>query len=249
MFKNSFSLSIVTLVVLFFISACGPSVYVDIQKKYPTLDYQIEVKVLGLDDPIPGNTIELGKGKIGDSGFSTNCGYDIVIEKAKIEARKSGGNLIKITEHKKPGFVSTCHRIKFVVLRQEAKEEVNPEEVDADFNVNNKIVIVSGQGNSRIYIYRLHGDYNKIEFNLYLEDDLICQVIDDFKTEIYTEKSGHNNFWARLEDIVQTSVFIEPDKDYYLKCEVVYGGYFPKIELKLMNREIGKKEYETIKTD
>jgi hypothetical protein len=134
-----------------------------------------------------------------------------------------------------------------VVLKQEIKQEATSE--DEDFRTNDNLVIVSSQGESRIYIYRLHGHYEKYEFGLYLDDDLICQVNDDFKTMVYTDKTGHNNFIAKVEDVVEEHIFIEPDKDYYLKCDVFYGGYFPKVELKLMNREIGKKEYESIKTN
>jgi hypothetical protein len=134
-----------------------------------------------------------------------------------------------------------------VVLKQEIKQEATSE--DEDFRTNDNLVIVSSQGESRIYIYRLHGSYEKYEFGLYLDNDLICQVTDGFKTIVYTDKTGHNNFLAKVEDVVEQHIFIEPDKDYYLKCDVLYGGYFPKVELKLMNREIGKKEFESIKTN
>jgi len=41
----------------------------------------------------------LGKIKIGDTGFSTDCSYEKAIEIAELEARKVGGNAVKITKH------------------------------------------------------------------------------------------------------------------------------------------------------
>lgn len=42
----------------------------------------------------PDSTEVLGKVKIGDSGFTTNCSYEAVINKAKMGSRKVGGNAI-----------------------------------------------------------------------------------------------------------------------------------------------------------
>ena len=76
-----------------------------------------EVKVIGLKDPMPAHAEEIGSVKIGDSGFSTDCGWDIALEKAVNEARKKGGNAIKIIKHTPPNMGSTCHRITALILR------------------------------------------------------------------------------------------------------------------------------------
>lgn len=59
----------------------------------------------------------LGEVKIGDTGFSTNCDYETVIDAAKLEARKVGGNAIKIVSHQNPDFVSSCHRITATIYK------------------------------------------------------------------------------------------------------------------------------------
>lgn len=97
--------------------ACAPSVSTSISKHYPPLDYREEVKVIGLKEPMPANAEEIGSVKIGDSGFSTDCGWDIALEKAVNEARKRGGNAIKIIKHTPPNMGSTCHRITALILR------------------------------------------------------------------------------------------------------------------------------------
>jgi hypothetical protein len=41
------------------------------------------VKVYGLNDAVPVNYQDVGRIKIGDSGFSVDCGCQSVLEKAK----------------------------------------------------------------------------------------------------------------------------------------------------------------------
>ncbi len=110
------------------LSSCAPKTTTSITKKYPPLDYREEVLVFGLQDDTPEDAELLGIVKIGDSGFSTNCDYDVVLNEAKMEARKTGGNAIKIIEHKPPSFMgSSCHRITVNVLR--IANPVDPETV------------------------------------------------------------------------------------------------------------------------
>jgi len=81
------------------------------QKTYAPLDYKEEVRVFGIEEEIPFNAEKLGTIKVGDSGFSVNCNYATVLDKAKTESRKVGGNVLKITKHKRPDLWSSCHRI------------------------------------------------------------------------------------------------------------------------------------------
>ena len=87
-------------------------------KTYPALDYKEEVTVIGITEEPPATATEIGTIKIGDTGFSTNCGWDVVIEKAKTEARKAGGNVLKITEHIPPSMMgSSCDRITAKIFK------------------------------------------------------------------------------------------------------------------------------------
>ena len=84
------------LTLLIVLSSCYPKVTTSLKKTYPALDYKQEIAIIGLNEAEPDNFEFLGQVKIGDTGFSNKCGYDIVIKKAKLEARKVGGNVLKI---------------------------------------------------------------------------------------------------------------------------------------------------------
>ncbi|SHG03088.1 hypothetical protein SAMN05444274_1227 [Mariniphaga anaerophila] len=104
--------------------SCSPRISTSLSKNYPPLDYRQKVVVIDLDQPKPNNSEELGQIKVGDSGFSTKCNYETVVDKAKLEARKVGGNAIKITKHKTPDLWSTCHRITAIILKVEDIENL-----------------------------------------------------------------------------------------------------------------------------
>ncbi len=70
---------------------------------------------------LPEDADKIGNIKVGDSGFSTNCGFDKVMEDAKIEARKIGGNILFITRHKTPDLWSSCHRISADIYFSESQ--------------------------------------------------------------------------------------------------------------------------------
>lgn len=119
--KKLHGLLIISALILF--SSCSPRISTSLSKNYPPLDYRQKVVVIDLDQPKPNNSEELGQIKVG-FGFSTKCNYEIVIDKAKLEARKVGGNAIKITKHKTPDLWSTCHRITAITLKVEEFENL-----------------------------------------------------------------------------------------------------------------------------
>jgi len=117
--KNN--LFFVTGIILLFTS-CSPQLTSVMLKTYPSLQYQEEVRIFEVNEPAPSNAEKLGTVRVGDSGFSVNCNYSTVLDMTIIEARKVGGNAVKITQHKLPDFLSTCHRITADVLRIESNE-------------------------------------------------------------------------------------------------------------------------------
>ena len=113
------------LSILLITASCSPKVSKTITTSYAPLDYKEEVMAIDLQTPIPDGAENMGTIKIGDSGLSSNCDYDTVLELAKTEARKVGGNAIKITEHKPPSAMgSGCHRITASVLYIKNAEEL-----------------------------------------------------------------------------------------------------------------------------
>lgn len=106
------------------LSSCTPRISTSISKNYPPLGSTQVVKVIDIDDAVPAGSELLGEVKIGDTGITDNCDYEAVLSDARIEARKVGGNALKIMDHKYPDMMSTCHRIKAEIYKVNFVEAV-----------------------------------------------------------------------------------------------------------------------------
>lgn len=230
-------LMIITTLITF--SSCNPKISTSISRTYPPLDYKQEVIVIGLDQSEPDNAEVLGQVKIGDTGFSTKCGYEIVIDKAKLEARKAGGNAIKIIDHKPPTVMgSTCHIITARILKVENIENYsfNAEEevlLDVDYAILN--------------VYRYSGAGVLVSYDLHLGDSTICRVQNNFKTTLHIKKDGLNTLWARTEAKSEVPIDVKIGKTYYLRCGITMGAFVGHPKLELIDSKTGKFEFESFK--
>lgn len=115
------------LLVTVIFCSCSPKIRTSVSEKHEKLNETNKVVVFNAKSELPSNYSKIGTTKIGDSGFTTNCDLNTVLEKAKIEARKNGANALLITEHLYPStFGSTCHRITADLLRIENTADYSP---------------------------------------------------------------------------------------------------------------------------
>ena len=228
------------ILVLFFATACSPKVSKTITKSYAPLDYKEDVLVLDLQTPVPVGADEMGTVKIGDTGFTNDCDWNTVIEKAKTEARKVGGNAIKITEHKPPNMGSSCHRITAVILRMENAGEfasaikATDEAADWDYAL--------------LHIYRSGGPGALVGYDVYLGNDVICRTKNKWKTTIQIRSFGLNTLWASTESKTEIPVNFEPGREYYIRCGMKMGVAVGRPTLELVDKNVGKSEFASIKT-
>ena len=228
-----FTIALITL------NSCNPKISTSLDKNYPPLDYKQEVVVIGLDQPVPDGAEILGQIKVGDNGFTTNCSYDAVIEKAKLEARKAGGNAIKITGHKFPSAMgSSCHRIKAEILRINNIEKLASQEEDE---------VLKNVDYAILQVYRYSGMGALVNYDLYLGDSVICRIKNNFKTTLHIKKEGLNTLWAKTEAKVEIPVNLKYGKEYYLRCSVKMGAFVGRPKLELVDSKIGKEEFESFK--
>ena len=224
--------------VLIFLGSCNPKISTSISTNYQPLDYKQEVVVIGLSQAEPDNSEYLGEVKIGDSGFSVNCGYDVVIDQAKLEARKVGGNAIKIIEHKPPTAMgSSCHRITARILKVKDVEyymvETEDEEIllDVDYAVFN--------------VYRYGGAGALVGYDLYLGESVICRVQNNYKTTLHIKEDGLNTLWAKTEAKAEVPIDVKIGKTYYLRCGIGMGAFVGRPKLELVDYKTGKVEFES----
>ncbi|MDR3140485.1 MAG: hypothetical protein LBU37_01965 [Tannerellaceae bacterium] len=205
------------------------------------MDYREDVKVFGVEDIEPDDAELLGTVKIDDSGFSTNCGLDVVIDKAKTEARKIGGNAIKITKHTPPSiWGSSCHQITADILKVDKIENYTVSTAIADSS------LISADY-ALLHIYRhSSGAGAMVGFDLHLGDSIICRVNNKWKETVKIDKDGLNTLWARTESKAEIPIDIRFGNEYYIRCSVTVGAFVGRPKLELVDNKTGKLDFQSI---
>lgn len=234
--KLVYSLLLATIV------SCSPYVISDFSQKFPPIDYSEEVTVIGITEDFPDAATELGTVTVGGTDFTSNCGYDEIVEKARIEARKAGGNAIKIIEHLPPsGLGSQCHKITVTVLRLgETPEPANLASADDMIDSTSQYAL--------LYVYRPKVTMEWLAYDLHLGDEVICRVKNNSRQVIKVTKEGGNILWASTEKKSELPVDIEFGKEYYIRCSLEVGVLLAHPRLQLVDKKKGKIEYSKIRT-
>lgn len=231
-------LTLVLGLVFLVVSGCNPKVQSRFSVSYPTLDYDEDVVVLAKGTELPKGSEKLGFGKIGDTGFSTNCSYQTVVQKAIFEARKAGGNTIVITEHLEPSVMgSSCHRIQFAIYRLENPEMYLAKTPEAD---------AAEIRNPKLHVYWSDSTNISKGYNLYLNDVLLCHVAKDTAIIIDLTERGLHHFYAKTEVMAKTPIRIEPESTYYLRCGLDRSQKKEKPKLELVIPATGQVEFESM---
>lgn len=108
-----------TITVILILTSCASTVKTTITKQEKPLTTNDKVAFLDLNHKVPENAIKIGNAKFGDSGFSTDCGFNSNLIKARKIARENGANIVKVTESKKPDLWSSCYRMKIDFYKYE----------------------------------------------------------------------------------------------------------------------------------
>jgi len=110
--KNLFSMMIIASML----SSCSPKVVTNIVKTYPPTNPN-KVAVYEAYDSVQTAAEQLGTLKVIDGGLTIDCGLDRMLNIAREETAKAGGNALKLTDHRFPDiFGSSCHRLYGVIL-------------------------------------------------------------------------------------------------------------------------------------
>ncbi|WAC11430.1 hypothetical protein [Dyadobacter pollutisoli] len=217
------------------LAGCAPKIRTNISQKYPPLNFQEEVWTIPQAITPPVGAEVLGTVRVGDAGMTTNCTYSVVLERAKEEARKSGGNAIHVTEHKTPDFMSSCHRITAEVLRlsQDQISMFRQNETESDSLIDHAV----------LYVYRTRGPGALVSYNINLGDSVICRVTNKFRQKIEIRNEGAYELWAKTESKASVPVNFKIGRTYYLRCGVGMGLLVGRPTLDIVDPATGKQEF------
>jgi len=100
------------LLVIIGMTGCSPKLTSNLVNIQPKLQVNDQVALLDEHHKLPENTIKIGDLRFQDSGFSTDCSFNSLMNKARIKARENGANIVKVIAKKTPDLWSSCYRLK-----------------------------------------------------------------------------------------------------------------------------------------
>ena len=224
----------------FILIGCSPKITSSFTSYHTPLAKDAEVLVLEIDVPMPENAEVLGQIKIGDTGFTTkNSNYAAVLNIAKDEARKAGGNVVKITDHKSPDMLSSMHRIKADILRVDDLSVLSDNVSDMEVSTHPDYAV--------IYFYRESGAGALVSYDVYVGDTKVYRSRPETKAEVKLYEDGDVEVWAKTESKEVLPLTVKKGTDYYIRTSVSPGIMIGRPDLEILSSETGRVEYESIK--
>ena len=138
-------------------------------RKSPEIVNPNQVHIVEIGDSIGDSYEVVGTVNITDKLLTARCGYDYVINLAKNETSKNGGNALALRKHKKPDIWSTCHRIEGVMLVLDEIPGSEGENVSGKENVN-LASYVSPQKKHQYNTFYVNLGYSYIYSDIYMAD-------------------------------------------------------------------------------
>ena len=222
------------------LSGCSPKITSSITSAHTSLAKDVEVMVLEIDTPMPEKAEVLGQIKIGDTGFTTKNGnYAAVLNIAKDEARKAGGNVVKITEHKSPDMISSMHRIKAEILRVDDLSVLSDDMSDMKVSTHPDYAV--------IYFYRESGTGAFVGYDVYVGDTKVYRSRPNTSAEVKLYEDADVEVWAKTEAKEVLPMTIKKGMDYYIRTSVSSGIMIGRPRMEIVSAKTGREEYESIK--
>jgi len=212
-------------------------------KAFPALNPNEDIIVIVQKGIVSKDAKEIGEAKVGYNGLENDCDWYEALAIAKEEARKIGGNAIKITEHQISGsYLIQRHRIiaKIFIINNLHDQQFGI--------VNSHDSSFVDRNYALLHVYR-QGDFAVfLDYKLHLGDSVICNVKNNQKKTIKIYTFGTHTIWARTESKEELKINFEKGKEYYIKCGVAQGLLIGRPDLEIVKNHIGKAEYNSIQS-
>lgn len=188
---------LILFLVINFCYSFSQDIITTINKTYPVLDGVDTIYVLNLESDYPEEVEYLGYIAITGKKNSTLCDYQSLVEKAKDEAGKIGGNLVKIVGHMGPSSFRKCHQIAAKIYRFEEIPEILENELDI---INEISSFDSSSNYALLHIYCLDKSIVSTGYyKIYLKDAVLCSLDDYSKHTFIVNQEGELEIWAEMD--------------------------------------------------
>ncbi len=208
-----------------------------------------EVALVTVEQPTPDSCKLIGNLHYGEGGLSPSWGYNKLIQESEKEARKMGGNVIKINELEAPeeGYSNSYTLYLSVYYRQNLSNIPNRLKAIAD-SLHKLKFPESPPTYAILYVYRPPGLGALIGYDIELYDNIVlCRAKNNSFYEIKLRKEGKMKLTGTTESTSSVTIDVKFGEEYYLKCTMHMGVVVGEPDLRIVPNWQGSIEYEQLK--
>jgi hypothetical protein len=163
-----------------------------------------------------------------------NCDLYTIIPQAMTEARKIGGNALKITQHIPNS--NGCHQITASILKLDYPEDYQIETISEDANY------------ALLHLFRPNGAGHAITYDLFLDTMLIARSENNWRETVKVETEGQYTLSGRTQQTIRLPLNIKFGNEYYVRSWIIPGFLMGNPMLLLMDNSFGRLEFQSITT-
>jgi hypothetical protein len=234
--------------ILLFVS-CSTSISTKLAStNYQKLSDENQIIMLEKTDVLPDKSVFIGDVKIGDSGFTTDCGYNQVLSDVTTTARNAGANIVQIVQLKKPSALgSTCYRMKAKMYRNLNTDALA--QISDIRKIKNKSRLPEDADYALIHFYRPNAGLGAfLGYKIKDGSDAVVGRLRNGEKFIYkTQKCGMQTFYGVLETKEEVVINIEKGKEYFVRCSINMGVVLGRPEINTIENYIGMNEFKEMK--
>lgn len=196
---------------------------------------------------VPAYCKPMGKVSVTDGGLKLNCGYEKVLQDARIKTVQAGGNVMKVTKLKSPSALgSSCYQIWGEAYYTDSLDAVRLLAEGRD-TVSNKLISDTASY-ALLYIYRPRGGTGfLLNYVVHLDDAEVCSAGSNSKCIVKVDKEGMAKLWATIETRCELPLDIQFGKVYFIKCEIGMGVWAGRPQLSIIKPNKGYAEFLKIR--
>ena len=127
------------------------------------------------------------------------------------------------------------------------QESTKPESAKQESTKPQSTNVQASENYAILHIYRKSPIGALVNYDLHIENEVICRVKNKWKETVKIDKAGTVVLWAKTESKKELPITVEFGKEYYIRCSVVMGVAVGRPKLELVDEETGKQEMQLIK--
>jgi hypothetical protein len=225
----------ITAVFLSVVMTCSPKINTTIYKTYsPSVEAE-KVIVYLIDEAEPRAEI-IGSLNIGGGDFDFD--FPHLLERAKVEAAKIGGNAIKIVKHNLPKPYDICHRVLVKVYRLEAHQFPNGMIRDS-LSVQNNYAL--------LHFYRYTTFGVAARSYVYLGDSLAWKGKNYEWESFKVKEEGRVLIRAGLDGKTLVPIRVRFGNEYFVRCNLSVQAAMSGEFAELVDTQTGREELAALK--